>query len=148
LLLGLFLISFSLFLFLRPLTRLSPRPWNAISAGGLAGFLAGLIGTGGAIRGLALAAFDLEKGNFVATSAAIDSGVDFSRMLVYMQNGFLKSEFYWYIPGLLAMAFVGSYLGKLALGKIDQKNFRRIVLLLIFLIGIVTLGRFLRQLGM
>ena len=48
LLLGLFLISFSLFLFLRPLTRLSPRPWNAISAGGLAGFLAGLIGTGGA----------------------------------------------------------------------------------------------------
>jgi len=143
LLLGLFLISFSLFLFLRPLTRLSSRPWNAISAGGLAGFLAGLIGTGGAIRGLALAAFDLEKGNFVATSAAIDSGVDFCRMLVYMQNGFLKSEFYWYIPGLLAMAFVGSYLGKL-----DQKNFRRIVLLLIFLIGIVTLGRFLRQLGM
>ena len=148
LLLGLFLISFSLFLFLRPLTRLSRRPWNAISAGGLAGFLAGLIGTGGAIRGLALAAFDLEKGNFVATSAAIDSGVDFCRMLVYMQNAFLKSEFYWYIPGLLAMAFVGSYLGKLALGKIDQKNFRRIVLLLIFLIGIVTLGRFLRQLGM
>jgi uncharacterized protein len=148
LLLGLFLISFSLFLFLRPLTRLSSRPWNAISAGGLAGFLAGLIGTGGAIRGLALAAFDLGKGNFVATSAAIDSGVDFSRMLVYMQNRFLKSEFYWYIPGLLAMAFVGSYLGRLALGKIDQENFRRIVLLLIFLIGIVTLGRFLRQLGM
>lgn len=148
LMLGLFLISFSLLLFLQPTAKLPPRPWNAISFGGLAGFLAGLIGTGGAIRGLALAAFDLEKGNFVATSAAIDSGVDFSRMLIYMQNGYLQSEFYWYVPGLLAMAFVGSYIGKLALGKIEQKNFRRIVLLLIFLIGLVTLGRFFRQLAM
>lgn len=148
LMLGLFLISFSLLLFLQPTAKLPPRPWNAISFGGLAGFLAGLIGTGGAIRGLALTAFDLEKGNFVATSAAIDSGVDFSRMLIYMQNGYLQSEFYWYVPGLLAMAFVGSYIGKLALGKIEQKNFRRIVLLLIFLIGLVTLGRFFRQLAM
>ena len=147
LLLGLFLISFSLLLFFRPAAKLSPRPWNAISAGGLAGFLAGLIGTGGAIRGLTLAAFDLEKGNFVATSAAIDSGVDFSRMIVYLRQGFLTTEFYWYIPGLLAMAFAGSYLGKVALGKIEQKSFRRIVLLLIFLIGVVTLGRFVRQLA-
>ena len=147
LLLGLFLITFSLFFFFRPATRLSQNPGNAIAAGGLAGFLAGLIGTGGAIRGLALAAFDLEKNSFVATSAAIDSGVDFSRMIVYLWNGFLATDFYWYIPGLLLVAFAGSYVGKVVLNRIEQEKFRKIVLLLVFLIGAITLVGYVRQLG-
>jgi uncharacterized protein len=146
LILGLFLIAFSVLFFCKPLIKLSPTRLNAVSAGGIAGFLAGLIGTGGAIRGLALAAFDLEKGVFVATSAAIDSGVDFSRMIVYLQARYLSPAFYWYIPGLLLVAFVGSYLGKIALNRLDQKNFRRIVLVLIFLIGLTTLGKAVEQL--
>ena len=81
LILGLFLIGFSVLFYCKPLIKLRPDNLNAVSAGGIAGFLAGVIGTGGAIRGLALAAFDLKKGVFVATSAAIDSGVDFSRMI-------------------------------------------------------------------
>jgi len=146
LILGMFLIAFSFFLFFKPAAKLSQNSFNAIAAGGIAGFLAGLIGTGGAIRGLALAAFDLEKGNFVATSAAIDSGVDFSRMIIYLRSGYLTRDFYWYVPGLLFVAFAGSYAGKLALNKIEQKSFRKIVLLLIFLIGLITLGRFFQQL--
>jgi len=146
LILGLFLIAFSVLFFCKPLIKLSPTRLNAVSAGGIAGFLAGLIGTGGAIRGLALAAFDLEKGVFVATSAAIDSGVDFSRMIVYLQARYLSPASYWYIPGLLLVAFVGSYLGKIALNRLDQKNFRRIVLVLIFLIGLTTLGKAVEQL--
>ena len=129
----------------KPAVKLSPNQFNAIFAGGLAGLLAGLIGTGGAIRGLALAAFDLEKGVFVATSAAIDSGVDFSRMIVYLRHNYLSATFYWYIPGLLLIAFAGSYAGKLALERIDQRYFRRIVFDLVFLIGLTTLGRFIQQ---
>lgn len=83
---------------------------------------------------------------FVATSAAIDSGVDFSRMIVYLRANFLLPAFYWYIPGLLVVAFAGSYLGKIALNRLDQRNFRRIVLLFIFLIGLTTLGKALKQL--
>ena len=146
LILGMFLIAFSFFLFFKPMAKLSQNSFNAIAAGGIAGFLAGLIGTGGAIRGLALAAFDLEKGDFVATSAAIDSGVDFSRMIIYLRSGYLTRGFYWYVPGLLLIAFSGSYAGKLALNKIEQKSFRKIVLLLIFIIGLITLGRFFQQL--
>jgi len=146
LVLGLFLMGFSVLFFLRPLVKLSPNKFNAVTCGGIAGFLAGLIGTGGAVRGLVLAAFDLEKNVFVATSAAIDSGVDFSRMIVYLRNGYLMREFYWFVPGFLVVAFTGSYAGKALLNKIEQKNFRRIVLLLIFLIGLTTLGRFLNQL--
>jgi hypothetical protein len=147
LILGLFLVAFSVFFFCKPLIKLAPNQFNAISAGGIAGFLAGIIGTAGAIRGLALAAFDLEKNVFVATSAAIDSGVDFSRMIVYLRANYLGSAFYWYAPGLLLVAFVGSYIGKIALNKVDQKNFRRIVLVLVFLIGLTTLGKFVQQMG-
>jgi uncharacterized protein len=125
LILGLFLIAFSLFFLFKPAARLSQNAANAVAAGGLAGFLAGLIGTGGAIRGLALAAFDLEKGNFVATSAAIDSGVDFSRMIIYLRSGYLAPNSLVYVVGLLAIAFAGSYLGKLTLDYIDQKYSRK-----------------------
>ena len=147
LILGGFLIAFSLFFFVKPAVRLSANAFNAIAGGGIARFLAGLIGTGGAIRGLVLAAFDLEKSVFVATSAAIDSGVDFSRMIVYLRNGYLTAGSYWYVPGLLIVAFAGSFIGKLALDKLEQKSFRKIVLALIFLIGLTTLGRFFHQIN-
>jgi uncharacterized membrane protein YfcA len=146
LILGLFLILFSLLLVFKPAAKLAPNSFNAITCGGIAGFLAGLIGTGGAIRGLVLAAFDLEKNVFVATSAAIDSGVDFSRMIVYLRSGYLTQGFYWFVPGLLLTAFAGSYVGKALLNKIPQERFRKIVLLLILLIGLTTLGRFVNQL--
>ena len=88
-----------------------------------------------------MAAFDLEKDVFVATSAGIDSGVDLSRMIIYLSNGYLAPGSFGHIAGLLVIAFVGSYLGKLALSKIDQKYFRRMVLALVFVIGVITLGR-------
>ena len=145
LILGLFLISFSLFLLRNPNARIAATKLNAISAGGVAGFLAGLIGTGGALRGLALAAFDLQKGVFVATSAGIDSGVDFSRMIIYLRNGYLAPNSLMYILGLLVIAFAGSYLGKVTLRQIDQKYFRQIVLGFVLLIGLVTLGRAINE---
>ncbi len=141
LILGLFLIAFSLLLLWKSNARLSPTVFNAVGAGGLAGFLAGVIGTGGALRGLALAAFDLEKSVFVATSAGIDSGVDFSRMIIYLRSGYLVPNSIVYIAGLLFTAFAGSYLGKRALDRIDQKHFRNIVLAFVLLIGLITLGR-------
>jgi len=141
LILGLFLIAFSLFLLCKPNARISATRLNAISAGGVAGFLAGLIGTGGALRGLALAAFNLEKGVFIATSSSIDSGVDFSRMIIYLRSGYLAPNSLVYVIGLLVIAFAGSYVGKLALGNIDQKHFRKIVLGFVLLIGLITLGR-------
>ncbi len=141
LVLGTFLVVFSLLLVWKPTFSISPSKFNALSTGGLAGFMAGLIGTGGAIRGLALAAFDLEKSVFVATSAGIDSGVDLSRMIIYVRNGYLAPNSTGYIVGLLAIAFIGSYLGKLALAHINQKHFRKIVLSFVLLIGLITLGQ-------
>jgi uncharacterized protein len=141
LILGLFLIAFSLFFLAKPTAKISATKLNAIGAGGVAGFMAGLIGTGGALRGLALAAFDLEKGTFVATSAGIDSGVDLSRAIIYLRSGYLAPNSIGYIVGLFLIAFIGSYLGKITLRQIDQRYFRRIVLGCLLVIGLITLAR-------
>lgn len=141
--LGAFLILFSVFVLMNPAFRLSTRIWSAVTGGSSAGFIAGLIGTGGAIRGMSLAAFNLEKNVFIATSAAIDFFVDLSRTVVYLRNGYFKPEHYYYIPFLLLTALLGTYLGKISLKKISQQNFRRIVLTLLLIIGITMITRVL-----
>jgi uncharacterized membrane protein YfcA len=141
LMLGIFLILFCGFVFMFPSFQLSTSKPGAIAGGTVAGFLAGLIGTGGAIRGMSLTAFNLEKNVFIATSAAIDFFVDASRTVVYIFNGYLLSSHLFYIPFLLAVAFLGSYAGKRMLTKISQENFRKIVLSLLLLIGITMVIR-------
>lgn len=141
LILGLFLVLFSVFFIVKPDYKLSQSKVNAIGGGSIAGFLAGLIGTGGAVRGLSLAAFDLEKNIFIATSAAIDFGVDFSRSVIYIYNGYLEKGLYVIVPGLIVVAFVGSYIGKLILKYISQERFRNVVLFCIFAIGLLMLWK-------
>jgi len=104
---------------------------NLIVGGTVSGFLAGLVGTGGAIRGLTLAAFELEKNAFVATSAIIDLGVDASRAGIYIWNGYFQAEHIKLIPMLIVIALVGSYIGKLILAKTSNEFFRYTVLLVV-----------------
>ena len=87
--LGVFLVAFSAFFLIRNKFSFSPNRKNAIVGGTLSGFSAGLLGTGGAIRGLTMAAFNLEKSVFIATSAVIDFAVDLSRTVVYYFNGYI-----------------------------------------------------------
>ncbi len=142
--LGFFLIFFSILFLVKPNLSLNPTPFNALFGGSVAGFLAGLIGTGGAIRGLSLAAFNLEKNAFIATSALIDLGVDVTRSVVYLSNGYLKPQYFTIVPILLVIAIVGSYIGKLVIQKVKQENFKRIVLSFILLIGVFIIVKFLK----
>lgn len=97
--------------------------------GGIAsGFLAGIAGTGGAIRGITLAAFQLPKDIFIATSALIDLGVDTSRAIVYTSNGYFQKEYIFLIPFLVIISILGSYIGKVILKYTSEKLFRYIVL--------------------
>jgi uncharacterized membrane protein YfcA len=137
--LGLFLIFFSSLLLYKPDLKLAANPTSSIAGGSIAGFLAGFIGTGGAVRGLSLAAYNLEKNIFVGTSAAIDMGVDLSRSIVYVSNDFIQPSEYYLIGLLLVVSIVGSYLGKLALQKVKQEDFKKVVLVLILITGIVVL---------
>lgn len=133
--LGAFMLIFSIWMWIYPDAKITPSRWNGALGGGVSGFLAGLVGTGGAVRGFVLAAFSLEKNLFVATSALIDFGVDFSRMWVYIWKGYVHKHDVLLIVGLVIVAAIGSWLGKLVLATIDQKTFRKLILGLIVAIG-------------
>lgn len=137
--LGLFLSALSLFFLIKTNVIILPSNKNAVIGGTFSGFSAGLLGTGGAIRGLTMAAFNLEKSVFIATSAFIDFMIDFSRTFVYYNNGYIHNHDLKYVPFLLAIGLLGSYLGKKILAFIPQSKFRKLSLYFILLIGIATI---------
>jgi len=137
--LGLFLIGLSLIFLIKSKLTFLANSKNAIIGGSLSGFSAGLLGTGGAIRGLTMAAFNLEKSVFIATSAFIDFLIDFSRTFVYYNNGYIHKHDLKYVPFLLFIGLIGSFIGKKVLVYIPQSKFRRLSLYFILIIGITTL---------
>jgi uncharacterized membrane protein YfcA len=136
LLMGILLLILSIFLLIYTNKKLEKTDKNLIAGGVVSGFLAGLVGTGGAVRGITLAAFNLEKDIFIATSALIDLGVDSSRAVVYLLNGYVVKEFLFTIPILIPISILGSWLGKLILQKISQTIFQYIVLGVIIITSI------------
>lgn len=122
------LIFLSLYLIKNFEKPLKQTDQNLVTGGVASGFFAGLIGTGGAIRGITLTAFSLPKDIFIATSALIDLGVDSTRAVIYFFNGFMQEKFILMLPILIAISLLGSCLGKQILKKTSEKVFRYIVL--------------------
>ena len=140
--LGVFLVALSLLFLIRRQLILKATVRNSILGGSLSGFSAGLLGTGGAIRGLTMSAFNLEKSVFIATSALIDLIIDLSRTAVYWSNGYIHRHDLIYLPFLVVIGLLGTWLGKKILDYLPQEKFRTISLVLILIIGLVTLGSF------
>ena len=143
--LGVFLILLSSLFLIRKELVIKAGKKEAFVGGTLSGFLAGLLGTGGAVRGLTMAAFNLEKSLFIATPAAIDVTVDFSRTVIYFFNGFIHEHDLIYLPFLVLIGWTGTWIGKRVLEHIPQNRFKQLSLLLILGIGLVTLARVLTQ---
>ena len=136
--LGFFLVALSLLFLINKQLKVNAKTSNAIIGGSLSGLSAGFLGTGGAIRGITLAAFKMNKDKFIATSAIIDLGVDFSRTIVYYYNGYMHKHDLYLVPILIGVSIVGTYIGKRILNKVSQEQFRTFVLVLILIIGVVS----------
>ncbi|WP_339889874.1 sulfite exporter TauE/SafE family protein [uncultured Flavobacterium sp.] len=137
--LGVFLIALSLLFLVKDKLVIPARMKESVIGGSLSGFTAGFLGTGGAIRGITMAAFNLEKSVFVATSATIDFGIDLTRSFVYFFNGYITKEILIYIPFLFVIGFIGTWIGQKILNKIPQDKFKKLSLVFILLIGIFSL---------
>lgn len=142
LLMSLLLMLLSVFLLIFINRSVERSDANLIGGGVVSGFLAGLIGTGGTVRGLTLAAFNLDKDIFIATSAMIDLGVDSSRAVIYFLNGYVVMEFLFTLPFLIVISLLGSWLGKLILQRISQNVFKYIVLVVIVLTSLIQVGKY------
>lgn len=138
-LLGVFLVVFALLFLVNKNLKVSDSNRNAILGGSLSGLLAGLLGTGGAVRGATMSAFNLSKEKFIATSAIIDLGIDLSRSIVYTYNGYVHWDDMYLVIILIAVSIIGTYLGKKVLDRITQAQFKRFVLFLLLGIGMLTI---------
>lgn len=134
-----FLITSSLFLLYYRNLNVKPTLINSVTGGTLSGVIAGMLGTGGAIRGAILSAYKLKKEVFIATSAVIDLGIDISRSVVYAGNGYVHQHDLYLVPILFIVSIAGTYIGKKILVFISEQQFRSMVLLLILFTGLITL---------
>jgi uncharacterized membrane protein YfcA len=139
--LAVFLIITSLTFIIFKNISVKPTKFNSITGGVFSGFIAGLIGTGGAIRGITLAAFNLQTEVFIATSSVIDLGIDLSRSVVYSLNGFVHKDDLYLIPILLVVSILGTLIGQQILKKIKANQFKSIVLFLILITGLISLSK-------
>jgi uncharacterized protein len=137
--LAVFLIVLSLVFLIFKSFSIKPTKKNSVIGGVLSGGIAGLLGTGGAIRGMTLSSFKLRPEIFIATSAIIDLGVDSGRAVVYWSNGYVHQHDLYLIPLLIIASILGTYIGKKLLNKISESNFRIIVLVLILITAVSSI---------
>jgi len=139
-----FIIIFAAYSLINPTWSLPDRNSILVFGGTLSGLTAGLIGLGGAIRSMFLISTKIEKEMYIATAAAIAAVVDISRISVYMVNGNLDSEYYWYVIPLIAIAFIGTRVGTRVMHRLPELVIKRAVLSLLILVGLKML---LEQIG-
>jgi uncharacterized membrane protein YfcA len=137
------LILLALYLMMNFNKTLKKTDTNLYLGGSVSGFIAGIAGTGGAIRGITLSAFQLPKEAFIATSAIIDLGVDSSRAIVYVSSGYFLKEYIILIPFLIGISILGSYSGKLILMRTSETIFRYLVLGVIIATSVFQLFKLL-----
>lgn len=106
-------------------------------AGGISGFLGGLVGNQGGIRSAALMGFSISKQAFVATATAIGLIVDISRMPVYFwsHGAELLAHDKWIAISSVGV-IVGTFLGGRLLQLVPEKIFRKLVSAIILALGV------------
>jgi hypothetical protein len=136
LILGIFLIVLSVLFLIKPQLAFRANRKSLVLGGGVSGFLVGLIGTGGALRAAFLTGLKMDKEKYIATSAVVALGTDATRIPYYISSGFLPEQYYYLIPFLFVSAFLGSYVGRKIVTRIDQEKFKKMVLIAIILVSV------------
>ena len=133
---GVFMMLFAIYTLINPSRTLPENKYLLVTGGLISGFTAGLIGLGGAIRGAFLISTKIKKETYVATSASIALCTDIARSTTYIVQGTLDSQYYWYIPVLFVVGFVGTRFGVRLLKWLPELTVKRIVLAILMLVSI------------
>ena len=89
--LGIFLLIFSISFLIKPNFKVPKSDTNTVIGGALSGFLQGLLGIGGPLRGAFLISYDLDKFKYIATLAAIAVIIDLTRIPIYLTNNLSRT---------------------------------------------------------
>jgi len=138
--LGSFLIIYVIYLFVKSSFMVRPSLLYGACGGAISGFLAGVFGIGGAVRGLFLTAFDLPKAVYIATAGSIALFIDATRLATYFENGArLPTLLLYGLPLFIPASFLGAAIAKRIVDRIPQRHFRKIIAVFLLMIGIKLL---------
>jgi uncharacterized membrane protein YfcA len=105
-------------------------------AGGVSGFLGGLVGNQGGIRAGAMLGLGVSREAFVATSTAIGLVVDMARMPVYVAASSQDLIRIWpVVVAMVAGVVVGTYAGTKFMKRIHERAFFQVVSILLLALG-------------
>jgi uncharacterized membrane protein YfcA len=122
--------------------RMQFRGAVAWMAGAASGLLGGLVGNQGGIRSAALLGFNLNKETFIGTATAVALVVDGARIPVYLTTQHDEIAALWRQIALATTGVVmGTLVGSRALHRIPEIWFRRMLSIVLALLGGATLFR-------
>ena len=116
--------------------RLPATPATLVGGGAVSGLVAGLLGTGGAVRSACLLAYGLPQAVYLGTSAAIALIVDATRLPVYLAEGLLPTALGPVLLSLVPVAFAGAWAGQRLVRRLSAAGFHRFVLVVLALMGV------------
>jgi uncharacterized membrane protein YfcA len=134
------MIIYVIYLFFKPTFKIKQGTGSALTGGALSGFLAGIFGMGGAVRGLFLSSFDLPKSVYIATAGTIALFIDITRVTgYYVEGARLEPKILWGMLIFIPASFLGAKVAKLFVDKIHQKHFRKVIAAFLFLVALKLL---------
>jgi uncharacterized membrane protein YfcA len=135
-----FIISYVVYVILKPDFKVRANNISAGMGGFLSGFMAGIFGMGGAVRSLFLSAFNLPKEVYIVTGAAIAMVIDISRLSTYIFSGTrLENLIMWAMFLFIPLSFIAAKIAKLIVDKIPQKYFRIVVAAVLLIMAVKLL---------
>lgn len=133
---GAALIAYAFYSLLKERIKLPRSNFFLAGGGAVVGFLAGLIGTAGAIRGAFLTAWNLAPEVYLGTGALMGIGADAARVAVYFKSGMLSFINNQTVIALLVIALVGTTIGKILVKRTKEKIFTKFIFVALILAGV------------
>jgi uncharacterized membrane protein YfcA len=123
----------------RRLVFKGPAMWIAGAGSGLLG---GMVGNQGGLRSAALLGFGLPRDRFIATATAIALFVDGARLPIYLaRDSATLWDLRWTIAIASAAVVIGTLAGAKTLRRIPEPVFRRVVAVLLAMLGVWLVSR-------
>jgi uncharacterized membrane protein YfcA len=124
----------------RPIALPQTGIWRLVG-GALSGFFGGLVGNQGGIRAAALLGFGLRPCQVVATATATALLVDAARVPIYLLSAApTVASGLRLVMVMTGGVILGTFLGVPVLGKIPSSIYRRVIGILLLLLGLGLLG--------
>jgi uncharacterized membrane protein YfcA len=136
-LLGASLMLYTIFIFFNQSFRLPATNKIAVIGGTISGFMCGIFGVGGAIRGAFLSAFNLPKAVYISTAGFIGLIIDTGRLTRYLIEGTTISSLpLWSLLIFICASLAGAVIAKRLVDIIPQQKFRLVIMVFLFAVAI------------